>query len=71
MRRCVAMLLHRFLAAERSLAYVTYMSAPESGVVSTRVVPQRDFGSDVLGANGTLVCHGDEAKVEGKGRYRS
>jgi len=68
MRRCAAMLLHRFVAAEASLAFVTCMSAAESGVVGTRVVPQRDFGSEVLGANGTLMCHGDEAKAEGKGR---
>lgn len=48
LRRCVAVLLHRSLAAELSSAFVTCVSAAESGVIGARVALKRLFGSEIL-----------------------
>jgi hypothetical protein len=60
MRRCAAMLHHRFLAAELLVAFAAYVNTLESCVISARVIPQHDLGSEMLGADGTSFCHGEE-----------
>jgi hypothetical protein len=58
MRRCVTMLLHRFLAAESLLAFGAHVSTAKSCVFGACVKPQRGLGRELLGANGTRVRHG-------------